>query len=76
MAISRPADRPGSVRFRTYRYLRRMASIKTEDVRGRPVHETLAQLAQAASPDPAFAADMEAVLESVGPTPADPWAQS
>jgi hypothetical protein len=44
--------------------------------RGRPLKEALALLAQAASPDPAFAADMEAVLDSVGPTPADPWAQS
>jgi hypothetical protein len=44
--------------------------------RGRPLKVALALLAQAASPDPAFAADMEAVLDSVGPTPADPWAQS
>jgi hypothetical protein len=44
--------------------------------RGRPLGEALALLAQAAPPDPAFAEDMEAVLDSVGPTPLDPWAQS
>lgn len=44
--------------------------------RGRPLREALALLTQAASPDPAFAEDMEAVLDSVGPVPADPWAQS
>jgi hypothetical protein len=44
--------------------------------RGRMLKEALALLAQAAPPDPAFAEDMEAVLDAVGPTPADPWAQS
>jgi len=44
--------------------------------RGRPLREALALLIQAAPPDPAFAEDMEAVLDSVGPAPADPWAQS
>ena len=44
--------------------------------RGRPLREALALLANAASPDSAFAADMEKVLGSVGPTPADPWARS
>jgi hypothetical protein len=44
--------------------------------RGRPLKEALVLLAQAAPPDPAFAEDMEAVLESVGPTPSDPWARS
>jgi hypothetical protein len=44
--------------------------------RGRPLHEALFLLAQAASPDPAFAEDMEAVLEAVGPMPDDPWARS
>jgi hypothetical protein len=44
--------------------------------RGRPLREALALLTQAAPPDPAFAEDMEAVLDSVGPAPADPWAQS
>ncbi len=33
-------------------------------------------LAQAAPPDPAFAEDMQAVLDSVGPAPGDPWARS
>jgi hypothetical protein len=44
--------------------------------RGRPLGEALALLAQAALPDAAFAEDMEAVLDSVGPAPLDPWAQS
>jgi hypothetical protein len=44
--------------------------------RGRPLREALALLAQAASPDPEFAKDMEAVLGDVGPAPVDPWAQS
>lgn len=44
--------------------------------RGRPLREALALLAQAAPPDPAFAEDMEAVLDAVGPAPVDPWAQS
>lgn len=44
--------------------------------RGRPLRDALALLAQAAPPDPAFADDMEAVLETVGAAPADPWAQS
>lgn len=43
---------------------------------GRPLGEALALLSQAASPDPAFAEDMEAVLDAVGAVPADPWAQS
>lgn len=43
--------------------------------RGRPLREALALLTQAAPPDPAFAEDMEAVLDAVGPAPADPWAQ-
>jgi hypothetical protein len=41
--------------------------------RGRPLRDALAQ---AAPPDPDFAADMEAVLGAVGPVPVDPWAQS
>jgi hypothetical protein len=44
--------------------------------RGRPLRDALSLLAQAASPDPAFAEDMEAVLDAVGPPPGDPWAQS
>jgi hypothetical protein len=44
--------------------------------RGRPLREALSLLAQAAPPDLAFAEDMEAVLDSVGPVPADPWARS
>jgi hypothetical protein len=44
--------------------------------RGRPLRDALAALAQAAPPDPDFAADMEAVRGAVGPVPADPWAQS
>lgn len=44
--------------------------------RGRPLHEALGILASAASPDPDFADDMEAVLRDVGPAPEDPWARS
>lgn len=44
--------------------------------RGRPLWEALSLLAQAASPDPAFAQDMEAVLDTVGPAAGDPWARS
>lgn len=44
--------------------------------RGRPLREALALLTQAAAPDPAFAEDMVAVLDTVGPAPGDPWAQS
>jgi hypothetical protein len=44
--------------------------------RGRPLREALGLLAGAALPDPGFAADMEAVLADVGPSPDDPWARS
>jgi hypothetical protein len=44
--------------------------------RGRPLRDALALLAQAAPPDAAFAEDMEAVLQTVGVAPADPWAPS
>jgi hypothetical protein len=44
--------------------------------RGRALREALSLLAQAAPPDPAFAEDMEAVLDTVGPVPGDPWARS
>ncbi len=44
--------------------------------RGRPLQEALSLLAQVAPPDPAFAEDMEAVLDAVGPAPGDPWARS
>jgi hypothetical protein len=48
----------------------------TDARRGRPLREALALLMQAAPPDPTFADDMEAVLDSVGPAPVDPWARS
>jgi hypothetical protein len=44
--------------------------------RGRPLRDALSLLAQAGAPDPAFAEDMEAVLDAVGPVPDDPWARS
>lgn len=44
--------------------------------RGRRLKEALALLANAAPPDPGFADDMEAVLDSVGTAPSDPWARS
>jgi hypothetical protein len=43
---------------------------------GRPLREALAILSSAPLPDPAFAEDMEAVRNAVGPIPADPWAPS
>ncbi|HLH14041.1 MAG TPA: hypothetical protein VKV16_04575 [Solirubrobacteraceae bacterium] len=42
----------------------------------RRLGDALALLADAATPDPAFAADMETVLDSVGAAPSDPWAPS
>jgi hypothetical protein len=44
--------------------------------RGRPLRDALSLLAMSAPPDPAFVEDMEAVLDSVGPAPGDPWARS
>jgi hypothetical protein len=44
--------------------------------RGRPLREALGILAGAASPDPGFADDLEAVLRNVGHVPDDPWARS
>jgi hypothetical protein len=44
--------------------------------RGRALRDALGQLAHAAPPDSMFAEDMEAVLDSIGPAPGDPWAQS
>ncbi len=49
---------------------------RTTAVRGRPLRDALDILAQIAPPDEEFAADMKAVLEDVGPAPADPWARS
>ncbi|MBO0686183.1 MAG: hypothetical protein J2P45_23795 [Candidatus Dormibacteraeota bacterium] len=42
----------------------------------RTVREIFEALATVPWPDPEFAADLEAVLESVGETPRDPWEQS
>jgi hypothetical protein len=44
--------------------------------RGRPLREALSLLAETASPDAAFADDMEAILARAGRGPADPWARS
>jgi hypothetical protein len=44
--------------------------------RGRPLRDALAAIAQAAPPDPGFAADMKDVLAHAGPEPDDPWAPS
>ena len=41
--------------------------------RGRPVREVIAALASIPQPDPDFARDMNAVRDSVGPGPEDPW---
>jgi hypothetical protein len=51
-------------------------AIGTRANRGRALCDALTTFAQASPPDPDFAADMEAVLGSVGPTPTDPWARS
>jgi hypothetical protein len=44
--------------------------------RGRPLREALALLASAPLPDDLLGHDLEAIRESVGPLPADPWARS
>lgn len=44
--------------------------------RGRPVREIASLLACAPAPDQDFAKDMQAVLDSVGPVPEDPWERS
>jgi hypothetical protein len=44
--------------------------------RGRSLKAALEILASAPLPDPAFAEDMKAVRESVGPMPADLWEHS
>lgn len=40
---------------------------------GRPVKEIAAALVGVVPPDPEFCADMEAIIESVGPMPGSPW---
>ena len=44
--------------------------------RGRPLREALAILGGAPLPDAEFGADLAAVLDAIGPLPADPWAPS
>ena len=44
--------------------------------RGRAVREIAALLAGTPAPDPDFAKDMGAVLDSVGTVPEDPWERS
>ncbi len=44
--------------------------------RGRTVRDIAAALAQFASPDPDFVADMNSVLSSVGKVPGEPWERS
>jgi hypothetical protein len=53
-----------------------LPSARPVDRPRRSLQDALSMLAQSAFPDPDFAADMEAVRESVGPVPSDPWAQS
>lgn len=43
---------------------------------GRPLREALAILAAAPMPDDLFGRDLQAIRESVGQMPADPWAHS
>lgn len=59
--IMHPDDRRGAVSTRA---------------RGRRLRDALDRLVTAAPPDPRFAEDLEAVLDSVGPVPSDPWARS
>lgn len=50
---------------------------RTDSVRrGRPLRDALALLAKAAPPDSEFAEDMEAILDTVGVVPSDPWERS
>jgi hypothetical protein len=44
--------------------------------RGRRVRDIVAALAGTVAPDPEFADDMDAVLNSVGPSPEEPWEPS
>jgi PHD/YefM family antitoxin component YafN of YafNO toxin-antitoxin module len=47
--------------------------VAAEPRRGRPLNEVLSTLAEGPPPDPGFADDMQAVLESVGAMPESPW---
>jgi hypothetical protein len=44
--------------------------------RGRPLREAIAVLAGAPLPDRGFGRDLEAIRDSAGPVPEDPWAHS
>ncbi|MGH9066774.1 MAG: hypothetical protein ACRD0J_04680 [Acidimicrobiales bacterium] len=44
--------------------------------RGRPVQDIVSRLAGLPAPDPDFAGDMTAVLDSIGPQPESAWGQS
>ena len=45
-------------------------------VKGRPLRESIAILTAAPLPDTRFGADLEAIRDSIGPMPSDPWAHS
>lgn len=51
-------------------------SASTSMVKGRPLRESIAILIAAPIPDATFGADLEAILDSIGPMPTDPWAHS
>lgn len=59
--LSNPDDRPPA-----------SGSLRT----GRPLREAMAILATAPLPDDEFGRDLEAIRESIGPMPTDPWAHS
>jgi hypothetical protein len=48
----------------------------TPSPRGRSLRDALALLVRSAPPDREFADDMEAILDTVGSIPTDPWARS
>jgi len=43
---------------------------------GRPVRQVFDRLSELPPPDPDFAGELEAIMQTVGPTPPDPWASS
>ncbi|GAC1574847.1 MAG: hypothetical protein NVS3B18_08480 [Candidatus Dormibacteria bacterium] len=45
-------------------------------VKGRPLRESIAILTASPLPDDRFGADLEAIRDSIGPMPADPWVHS
>jgi hypothetical protein len=65
-------DRPVYVLVNSDDHLRAPDSAR----KGRPLREALAILAGAPLPDAEFGNDMEAIIDAIGPMPADPWERS